>query len=70
VRPSYRIAVYIGLFVVAPAVTLSLLPSTSPKGEPLLSGPPQLVVLSLLTALALYLREVNLNVTGMECGEI
>jgi hypothetical protein len=47
-----------------------LLPSTSPKGEPLLSGPPQLVVLSLLTALALYLREVNLNVTGMECGEI
>lgn len=46
---------------VVSVLTIRTIPRMTPKGDPLLSGAPQLVILSLISALALYLRQVNLN---------
>jgi len=59
---TWRRFLLVGTIVaVATASTFWMMPTTMPKGEPLLSGPPQFVILSLIAALALYLRQVNLN---------
>lgn len=53
---------------VLPAVSgvlLLVLPMVPPNGEPLLSGPPEFIILLLFAALALYLRQVNLNASDL-----
>jgi len=54
---------FIVLFIVAAitSVVIWCFPGTAPNSEPLLSGPPEFIILSLIAALALYLRQVNLN---------
>ncbi len=58
-------AIILVIVVATTAVAWKLIPASAPKGYPLFNGPPQFVILSLMTALALYLRQVNLNATEM-----
>jgi hypothetical protein len=57
-----RLLIVAAIVVVASGVLFWLLPAAPSQGEPpLLNGPPEFIILSLLAALALYLRQVNLN---------
>jgi hypothetical protein len=61
-RTTRRLLTVVAIVVLASGILLRMLPARSPEGNsPLLSGPPEFIILSLLAALALYLRQVNLN---------
>jgi hypothetical protein len=53
--------IVICIYAAAVAFVVIYSPEIAPRGEPLLSGAPEFIILSLVAALALYLRQVNLD---------